>query len=148
MGEIQPNKESSSVKGLLAANRGLLQAAGSWSVDACCAVHGNTCYRDDHFSDGTPYFNPCSGQGCDHCYDYASSSDWLFGLWPGPPQRFEPTGTDTNYQHVDADWPNWGYAGADLAIGGHSGAPGGSAGYCHQGRTYRCLLYTSDAADE
>ena len=48
---------------------GLLQAAGSWSVDACCAVHGNDCYRGG-----------CSGHDC--CTDRASSSDWLFGLGP------------------------------------------------------------------
>ena len=94
-----------------------MQAAGSWSVDACCAVHGND----------------CSGGGC---HDVASSSDWLFGLWPGPPQRFEPTGTDTYYQDVAADeWPRWGVN--DLAIGDTSGPPGGSGGWCHQGRTYR-----------
>ena len=99
----------------------MVQAAGSWSVDACCAVSGNDC--------GT-------GGAGRYCVDRASSSDWLFGLWPGPPQRFEPTGTDTDYQQVWADlWPRWGDAG-DLVIGG-SGAPGGSQGYCHQGRTYR-----------
>eukprot|EP01045_Picozoa_sp_COSAG04_P054198 COSAG04_NODE_24088_length_327_cov_1.004386_1_plen_65_part_10 len=65
------------MKNLLVANRGLLQAAGSWSMDACCAVHGNECIS-------TP------------CVDRASSSSWLFGLWPGPPQRFEPTGIDSN----------------------------------------------------
>ena len=96
-----------------------MQAAGSWSVDACCAVHGNDCRPQ--YSD---------------CIDRASSSDWLFGLWPGPPQRFEPTGADTyhNYQFVHADWPSWG---GELAIGDNSGAPGGWGGYCHQGRTYR-----------
>ena len=104
------------------ANRGLLQAAGSWSLDACCAVPGNDCQR---------------GQG--YCYDHASSSDWLFGLWPGPPQRFEPTGTDTYdtpYQLVVAGWwPAWGNG--DLDIGWDSGAPGGSGGFCDQGGTYR-----------
>ena len=103
---------------------GLLQAAGSWSVDACCAVHGNDC---DHRDDGHNY-----------CSDRTSSSDWLFGLWPGPPQRFEPTGTDTYYQAVVTDeWPQWGQY--DLTIGESrtSGAPGGSAGYCNQGITYR-----------
>ena len=100
-----------------------MQAAGSWSVDACCAVAGNQCHRDN---DGTPY----------ECVDRASSSDWLFGLWPGPPQRFEPTGTGTIYQRVTADeWPEWGND-ADLVIG-ESGAPGGYDGYCHQGGTYR-----------
>ena len=118
-----------SVKDLLVANRGLLQAAGSWSVDACCAVHRNRC------DDNPPY-----------CVDRASSSDWLFGLWPGPPQRFpfshgEPTGTDTNYQHVEAEhWPAWGNG--DLRIGCTSdntpaAAPGGSGGYCDQGSIYR-----------
>ena len=104
-----------------------VQAAGSWSLDACCAVTGNDCHRDNN----PPY-----------CYDRASSSDWLFGLWPGPPQRFEPTGTnastgpDTVYQYVYADrWPRWG-GGPDLGIG-HSDAPGGSGGHCAQGGTYR-----------
>ena len=97
------------------ANRDLLQAAGSWSPDACCAVPGND----------------CNGS---YCYDRASSSDWLFGLGPGPPQRFEPTGTD--YQIVLADrWPVWGNNNGDLSIGG-KGAPGGSFGYCDQGGTY------------
>ena len=41
------------------ANRDLLQAAGSWSADACCAVHGNGCYDNDD--------QPCSGNGCDYC---------------------------------------------------------------------------------
>ena len=96
----------------------MAQAAGSWSRDACCAVPGNTCDRQNN-----------------RCIDRASSSDWLFGLWPGPPQRFEPTGTDTDYQVVYADrWPGWG--GDDLDIG-TSGAPGGSHGYCDQGGTYR-----------
>ena len=100
----------------------MAQAAGSWAVDACCAVPGNDCYRDSN----PPY-----------CVDRASSSDWLFGLWPGPPQRFEPTGPDTLYQYVWADnWPEWGGNG-DLGIGLTSGAPGGSAGYCDQGTTYR-----------
>ena len=98
----------------------MAQAAGSWSVDACCAVPGNDCHRNSGF-----------------CVDRASSSDWLFGLWPGPPQRFEPIRTDANYQVVNARyWPMWGSGGSDLTIGG-SGAPGGSAGWCNQGNTYR-----------
>ena len=95
------------------------QAAGSWSLDACCAVHGNGCIHDA-------------------CYDLTSSSDWLFGLRPGPPQRFEPTGTDTFYQNVRADeWPQWGSYGVDLSIGITSGAPGGANAGCDQGDTYR-----------
>ena len=98
----------------------MVQAAGSWSLDACCAVDGNDCHN----------------AGCsDCCLDRASSSDWLFGLWPGPPQRFDPTGN--NYQVVRVDWwPWWGHYG-DLDIGGSSGAPGGSHGGCDQGSTYR-----------
>ena len=88
------------------ANRGLLQAAGSWSWETCCAGN-NKCL--------------CAGNVC-YCDDYTSSSDWLFGLWPGPPQRFEPTGTDTAYQYIQANWwPNWG-SGVDLSIGESSGA--------------------------
>ena len=83
-------------------------------------MHGNDCHR-------------ISG----YCVDHASSSDWLFGLWPGPPQHFEPTGTDTGYQIVRADfWPVWGDDG-DLAIGQTGGAPAGSDGACYQSRTYR-----------
>ena len=103
---------------------GLLQAAGSWSVDACCAVPGNDCHR---------------GGGNDNCIDRASSSDWLFGLWPGPPQRFQPTGTHTTYQYVHADhWPMWGNLGVDLTIAAFTtGAPGEQEGWCDQGGTYR-----------
>ena len=98
------------------------QAAGSWSVDACCAVDGNDC-------DGT------------YCNDRMSSSDWLFGLWPGPPQRFEPTGTGTTYQRVGTNgnvdrWPSWGADGLDLFIG-YIGAPGSPGGCYQQGTTYR-----------
>ena len=91
---------------------------GSWSLDACCAVPGNDCCRGE------------SGDPCrnitDRCVDRTSSSDWLFGLWPGPPQRFEPTGTDTDYQRVQAGyWPSWGHGvdWGDLDIGDASGAP-------------------------
>ena len=98
-----------------------MQAAGSWSVDACCAVDGTDC---DTWEGG--------------CVAQTSSSDWLFGLWPGPPQRFEPTGTGTDYQHVEAgEWPQWGNDFGDLEIGWDSGAPGGWYGYCDQGGTYR-----------
>ena len=82
--------------------------------------------------------NDCHGASCD---DHTSSSSWLFGLGPGPPQRFEPTGTDTTYQYVRVDvtwadyWPAWGdYGGSPDLLIGTSGAPGGSHG---------CLLYTS-----
>ena len=85
-------------------------------------MHGNDCHRDD----SPP-----------HCDDHTSSSDWLFGLWPGPPQRFEPTGTDASeYQGIMTDyWPQWGAGGYDLAIG-NSGAPGGH-GLCGRGGTFR-----------
>ena len=92
-------------------------------MDACCAVHGNECYKK-----------------C-HCIDRTSSSDWLFGLWPGPPQRFEPTGTDTDYQAVVTDeWPHWGGRRRwDLNFGYRYAwwRPGGLDGSCDQGGTYR-----------
>ena len=68
------------------------------------------------------------------CIDHTASSDWLFGLWPGPPQRFEPTGTDTFYQSIKNGWPHWGHTAgrrdpyADLSIG---------ACRCNQGHTYQ-----------
>eukprot|EP01045_Picozoa_sp_COSAG04_P001528 COSAG04_NODE_52_length_30862_cov_37.882005_1_plen_371_part_00 len=100
-------------------------------MDACCAVHGNECDRDNKCGDGS---------ACPSCIDRASSLDWLFGLWPGPPHRFEPTGYGThyldNYQWVYPNrWPSWGRG--DLTIGWTGGAPGGSHGRCDQGGTYR-----------
>eukprot|EP01043_Picozoa_sp_COSAG02_P006884 COSAG02_NODE_201_length_29473_cov_135.510213_10_plen_133_part_00 len=104
-----------------------MQAAGSWSIDACCAVAGNDCQ---------------SGLGERWCTDRSSSSDWLFGLWPGPPQRFEPTGNNTAYQSVSAGhWPQWGDYPPDLALScsqlGKGEGLGGLCGVCHQGGTYR-----------
>ena len=82
----------------------MVQAAGSWSFDGCCAAHGNTCDKQNN-----------------RCIDHASSSDWLFGLWPGPPQRFEPTGYDDAYQHVRADyWPDFGGKDSVLELHGLS----------------------------
>ena len=96
------------------------QAAGSWSKEACCTVGGNYCRA-----------------GEDTCGDYASSSDWLFGLWPGPPQRFEPIGTGKQYQSVGADqWPQWGHYGEELGVGRDGGSPGGENGFCKKGDTY------------
>ena len=86
----------------------------------------------------------CGGVDC--CADKTSSSDWLFGLWPGPPQRFIRTGgVNDNYQHVWADrWPQWGgdVNVGGLRIGSRRGPPGGSHGSCacatcNQGHTYR-----------
>ena len=96
-----------------------MQAAGSWSFETCCRVFGSDCHLNRE--DST---------------DHASSSNWLFGLWPGPPKRFGPTGTDADYQEANADyWPIWGQSGG-LSIGG-TAAPGGSYGACNQGSTYR-----------
>ena len=96
-------------------------------MDACCAVPGNHCHRGHTL-----------GACTNCCTDHTSSSDWLFGLWPGPPQRFEPTRTD-GYQQVGADrWPIWGASPYDLNIGKHiTGAPGGENGLCDQGSFYR-----------
>ena len=74
------------------------------------------------------------------CQDKASSSDWLFGLSPGPPEHFESTGSSTltRYQNVwESRWPQWGEGGGgwgDLYIGQSSP---GESGQCEQGATYR-----------
>jgi hypothetical protein len=102
------------------------QAEGSWSWgtgagpgerEGCCAVQGNGCY---------------SG----YCSDHTSSSDYLYRLSPGEPERYETIpGGGTEYQIVDPSyWPVFG-GGADLWIG--SDGPPGTGGYCSQGTTYR-----------
>jgi hypothetical protein len=87
-------------------------------MDACCAVPQNWCQRD---------------QG--RCYDVTSSANWLFGLWPGPAERFDPQGTRVQYQNVVSNGtgsPAWGcYNDCDLKID-HDGG-----GYCDQGHTFR-----------
>jgi hypothetical protein len=94
-------------------------------MDACCAVPQNWCQRD---------------QG--RCYDVTSSANWLFGLWPGPAERFDPQpGGNPNangrfdYQNVVSNgtgWPAWGCNDdCDLIID-HDGG-----GYCDQGHTFR-----------
>jgi hypothetical protein len=90
---------------------------GSWNYDACCAVSGNDC-------------KTYSG----YCYDMNSSSDFIFGLSPGAPQRFGPKpGGAGVYQNVKArEWPAWGYGDADLTMGYGGGALGAN-GYCDQG---------------
>ena len=93
------------------------QAEGSWSKERCCAVQGNYC-------------------GSTYCDDYTSSSDYLYRLSPGEPERYEPIpGGDTEYQWAGpTNWPTFG-GGDDLTIG-YDGPPG-AGGYCTQGNTYR-----------
>ena len=108
----------------------MLQAVSSWSAEACCAVSSNDCYRA-HANDTW-------------CKDYAPASDWLFKLWPGSPQRFDPIHTSVpprfEYQHPGAWWPRWGNGGGALEYGpdlviGSTGKPGVGGG-CAQGHTY------------
>eukprot|EP01046_Picozoa_sp_COSAG06_P019242 COSAG06_NODE_1364_length_9696_cov_14.104929_22_plen_167_part_00 len=100
------------------------QAEGSWSKERCCAVQGNDCYSS-------------------FCYDYTSSSDYLYRLSPGEPERYEtiPHGGHAGYQLVyPTSWPIFG-AGDDLMIGGNGPPgvylPGVTNGFCDQGVTYR-----------
>ena len=99
-------------------------------MDECCAVPGNDCSDSNGHSDD---WDTCSGTGCDVCIDQTTaSSDWLFGLGPGPPQRFQPNGDDTDwvdaYQTVWADdWPFWGNGDLDIGDGRH---PVGQYGTC------------------
>ena len=81
----------------------------------------------------------CGGSGTGHCWDRSASSDFLFRLQPGEPERFPPKGgtgsAATEYQAVAPSyWPVWGY-GFDLTMG-DGGPPGGDGGYCGQGTTY------------
>lgn len=109
----------------------VLQAVSSWSAEACCAVSSNVCYRKHEppeYPDDT------------WCKDYAPASDWLFKLWPGSPQRFDPINTaHVENQHTGPWWPRWGNGGGlleygpDLWIG--SRVPG-AGGACAQGHTY------------
>ena len=94
------------------------QAEGSWSKERCCAVQANYC--DSH----------------DWCYGETASSDYLYRLSPGEPERYEPIpGGDTRYQYAHPiGWPTFG-SGYDLRIG-YNGPPG-TNGYCDQGGTYR-----------
>eukprot|EP01046_Picozoa_sp_COSAG06_P040516 COSAG06_NODE_4913_length_3867_cov_7.033439_2_plen_259_part_00 len=102
----------------------LYQAEKSWGQDRCCEVEEND----------------CETSGSDECYDRTASSDYLYRLSPGDPERYELTGDD--YRGGDGQgggyqftcptcWPFFGVD--DLSIG-ESGPPGG---YCQQGGTYR-----------
>ena len=93
------------------------QAEKSWSKERCCEVEGNGCnsYR---------------------CSDHTASSDYLYRLSPGEPERYEATGVFTEYQYAGpTNWPVFGTYGPDLKIG--SDGPPGDYGYCDQGYTYR-----------
>jgi hypothetical protein len=69
--------------------------------------------------------------------DTTASGDFIFGLAPQAPARFNPTGSDTNYQYTVSDsWPGWGHYGSDLQIGRNEGPPSGLGGFCDQGTTY------------
>eukprot|EP01046_Picozoa_sp_COSAG06_P010363 COSAG06_NODE_564_length_14246_cov_9.566693_15_plen_154_part_00 len=107
------------------------QAAKSWNINSCCAVDANDCYGNG----SGPFPGPCNDENC-YCYDHTASSDFIFRLRPGEPERFLPTGTGmyaTNYQYVSPSrWPAWG--GNDLGMGFNG--PPGDGSYCYQGVTY------------
>ena len=100
--------------------------ASPWSKQACFADPRNDCQ---------------SGR----CTDGSSSDDFLFGLWmPGGegPQRFLPSGTETDYRTIVPDcWPWWGSVGnsegygRDLSMGTTSSL-GGYDSECTQDYTY------------
>jgi hypothetical protein len=97
------------------------QAAGSWNVTACCAA------------------NPTDCSPGNYCHDRTATSDFLFRLQPGEPERFLPkggTGTiASRYQLAGpAYWPQWGDNPPALNIG-ISGPPGDN-GYCSHDVTY------------
>jgi hypothetical protein len=95
------------------------QAEKSWSKERCCEVAENTCDPNQ-------------------CFDFTASSDYLYRLSPGDPERYEPIDRPTNYQSFvyqmagPTRWPSFGQG--ELTIG-NSGPPG-NRGYCDQGTTY------------
>jgi hypothetical protein len=98
-------------------------AVRSWNGSACCAISANTC-------EAPPATN---------CIDRTAASNFIFRLQPDQPQRFMPLGfggdDGTRFQNPGPTyWPSWGYN--DLIMGGLGGPPGGTYGYCLQGRTY------------
>ena len=93
------------------------QAEQSWSHDRCCAGSGNICKGSS-------------------CFLTKASNDFVFGLAPGTPVRFTPTGGDHHYHYQTAapdSWPSWGAAG-DLDVG--SGGTPGRLARCDGGGTY------------
>ena len=99
------------------------QAAGPWGVTACCAVSANDCSHPAY------------------CIDRSASSNFLFRLQPGEPERFLPKGgtgdAATRYQLVwPSWWPTWGGGNGYNDLGmGYEGPPGAN-GQCDQGTTY------------
>ena len=98
------------------------QAEGSWSKERCCAVQGNDCTSA-------------------YCFDRTSSSDYLYRLSPGEPERYETIpGGQRWYQVVNPSWwPRFGGESGygDLEISREQNGPPGIHGYCDQGHTYR-----------
>ncbi len=92
-------------------------AVGSWSTSDCCQTLQNIC-------------------GSNFCRDLTSRSDFIFGLWPGTPARFDAIHESSTYQLVASEeWPHWGSEDwFDLFIG--SRGPPGDNGRCDQGHDY------------
>ena len=69
-------------------------------------------------------------------YDQTATGDFIFGLEPGTPSRFDPIGgrygNDLQYNQPN-NWPGWG-AGHDLIIGAANSRL--NTGYCTQGTTF------------
>eukprot|EP01046_Picozoa_sp_COSAG06_P006501 COSAG06_NODE_306_length_17801_cov_6.989210_12_plen_1895_part_00 len=105
-------------------------ASVSWRMEECCAANPPDC-------------GGAGGAGSGHCWDNTATSNFLFGIVPGPPARYDTTGMDDDYQYVAFDWwPRWGYgsdtggatAHGDLNMGGMDAL--GSTGRCNQGESY------------
>ena len=109
------------------------QASGSWGAEECCKNSANGCHNRNGGAYGIS------------CWDRTASADFIFGLAPGRPAKFGPTGANTNYHLASGlgAWPRWGYGPApyhpsDLNFGLSGGAMGhrGYSGFCAQGSTY------------
>ena len=93
------------------------QAGGSRSLDKCCENQRNECQKP------FPW-----------CFDRTSSSDYLYRLGPGEPERYVPTGRDNYFQTSSMYWPAFGSNGGDeLSIFGGGTVPESK---CNQGSTY------------
>ena len=85
--------------------------------------------------------NECQPNNMPLCWDRTASSNYIYRLSPGDPERYEPTGGNANYQMASPYWPSFGSTGSgvfwqgDLEFGGLGSEEGGNCD--HQGTTYR-----------
>jgi alpha-tubulin suppressor-like RCC1 family protein len=98
-------------------------AQQSWNKDTCCAEPLNDCPEQ-------------------YCRDHTSAANFIFGLEPGEPARFNPLAAPVGsnarqwaYQNSGPDYcPAWGTISDELHTG--NVGPPGTRGRCMQGQTF------------